>query len=209
VAEETRDVHGFTGVNLETIGNVYIEQGSVEELRIEAEDNLIPHLDIDVAGRTLKIGTRSFVNLRPTEPINFYVTVKELDTIVISGSGDVLAPELQTEDLSIKISGSGDIEMLDFQADRLKVRITGSGDIVVSGEVNDQDTVISGSGTFNARNLESKEAEIRITGSGSATIRVSERLDAAILGSGSVRYIGNPPETDTKVTGSGSIRQID
>ena len=208
VVEEARDVGGFTGVSLEAIGNVYIEQGSVEELRIEAEDNLMPYLETDVAGRTLKIETKSFVNLRPTEPINFYLTVKELDTIVISGSGDIEAPDLQAEDLKVKISGSGDIEMMDLDADRLTVRISGSGDMVVSGEVNDQETTISGSGTYSARDLESKEAEMQISGSGSATIRVSDRLDATVSGSGSVRYIGSP-RADTRVSGSGTIRQID
>lgn len=38
VVEEERAVSHFTGVNLATSGNLYIEQGDRESLRIEAEE---------------------------------------------------------------------------------------------------------------------------------------------------------------------------
>jgi hypothetical protein len=206
VVEETREVRGFTGVTLATIGNLYIEQGDEEGLRIEAEDNLIPYFEIDVDGGMLEIGTKPGVNLRPTVPVNFYLTVKGLDTIRLAGSGDIEALGLEAGDLEVTVSGSGDVSMPDLDADRLAVVIAGSGDLSASGQVDEQEITISGSGRVEARDLACAEAAVRITGSGSATVRVSDHLDVTISGSGSVRYIGSPA-VEATVTGSGSVSQ--
>ena len=56
VTEEEREVSGFTGVELATIGNLTIELGERESLHIEAEDNLMRYLETEVRGETLIIG---------------------------------------------------------------------------------------------------------------------------------------------------------
>lgn len=207
VVEETREVRAFTGVTLATIGNLYIEQGDEEGLRIEAEDNLLPYFEVEVDGGMLEIGAKPGVNLRPTVPVNFYLTVKGLDTIRLAGSGDVEVLDLEAGDLAVTVSGSGDVNMPDLDADELKAVIAGSGDLSVSGQVDEQEITISGSGGIEARKLACAAATVRITGSGSVTVWVSDHLDVTISGSGSVRYIGSPT-VETTVTGSGSIRQI-
>ena len=207
VVEETRSVHDFTGVRLAGIGNLYIELGGEESLRLEAEDNLIPHLEIAVKGSTLEIGTEPGVDLRPTEPVNFYLTVTELDSIGVSGSGGVEARSLEINSLSVSVSGSGDVEIGTLEASDLTVRVSGSGDVTISGEVNEQDVTISGSGTYKAGELESSRAGVRVSGSGSATVQVSDYLDATVSGSGSVHYIGSPT-VESSTSGSGSIQQI-
>ena len=79
VVEETRPVSGVSGVDLATIGDVIINLGDEESLRIEAEDNLMKFFDTQVRGGTLRISTNPrSVNLRPTKPVRFFLTVKEL-----------------------------------------------------------------------------------------------------------------------------------
>ena len=48
VVSEEFPVDGITGVNLATIGKLYIELGDEEKLIIEAEDNLMEYFEIDV-----------------------------------------------------------------------------------------------------------------------------------------------------------------
>jgi hypothetical protein len=208
VVEETRDVSGFTGVSLETIGDLYIEVGEQEGLLIEAEESLIPYIETEVQNDVLEIGTASGVNLRPSEPIRFYLTVEELDSIKLAGSGDIEAPDLEAGRFSVTISGSGEVDMGDLYADSLEIAISGSGDLEISGgEVEDQEISISGSGGYDARDMQSAEARLHISGSGSAVVWVSERLDASISGSGTVRYVGSPA-VEVRASGSGSVEQI-
>ena len=110
VVEETRPVSGVKGVDLATIGDVIIEIGDEESLRIEAEDNLMKFFETEVRSGTLRISTNPrSVNLRPTQPVRFFLTVKELEEVTISGSGDIQVPDLEADRFSVDIGGSGDV----------------------------------------------------------------------------------------------------
>ncbi|MBN1875029.1 MAG: DUF2807 domain-containing protein [Anaerolineae bacterium] len=208
VETEKRHVHNFDGVVISGIGNLYIEVGKEEGLTIEAEDNLLPYLTTEVHGNTLEIGTQRGINLHPKKPVNFYLTVKELDKVEVSGTADVETQDLEAERFSVDISGSSSIKMAKLTADRLKVNISGSGKLdIAGGGVGEQNVTVSGSGEYRAKTLESNEADIHISGSGSAVIWVYERLDVEISGNGSVRYAGNPA-IDTDISGSGSVQPI-
>jgi hypothetical protein len=228
VIEETRSVSGVSGVDLATIGELIIAVGDTESLRIEAEDNLLEYLETEVRGGTLIIETRDNVNLRNTEPVMYYLTVRDLDTIEISSSGDILAPDLEAERFSITIDSSGDLEMGDLEADTLNVRISSSGDVrmgtlnassldvdinssgsldIAGGEVKTQDITISSSGRYTAQDMASDEAEVRLSSSGSATIWVRDRLRANLSSSGDLRYRGNPT-VDATTNSSGDVIKI-
>jgi len=207
LTEETRAARDFDRVALSGIGTLTIEQGEEEGLRIEAEDNLMPYVETEVVGRQLTIGIQPRANLRPTKPIRYSLSVRDLERIEVSGSGDVRAADLQASDLTIVISGAGDADLPGLSADRLTVRLSGAGDLTVTGQVDDQVVHIDGAGTYTARDLASQVAEVDVSGSGSATVRVSERLETTVSGSGSVRYIGDPV-VEESVSGAGSVRQI-
>jgi len=208
IVEEGREVSGFTGVALAGIGELTIEVGERESLRIEAEDNLMTYLETEVRNGMLEIGVQDGVNLNSTRPVRFYLTVEELDTIVLSGSGNIEAPDLEAERFAIAISGSGDVEMGDLSADTVDAVISGSGNLdIAGGRVEEQDITISGSGEYQAGGLNSRSVEITISGSGNATVRATESLDVRISGSGSVNYYGNP-RTTFSGSGSGKLRSL-
>jgi len=208
VVEEEREVSGFTGVALNGVGHLTIERGDTERLRIEAEDNLLPYIETQISGGVLEIGQRTNVNLWPKRPINFYLTVVNLESVAVSGSGQVEAPVLEAERFSLAISGSGDAKMDGLDTQELTVQISGSGKVdIAGGKADKQDVSISGSGRYTARDLESMDAQVRISGSGSATIRVSDNLDVTVSGSGDVQYLGRP-RIQQAVSGSGKVRSI-
>jgi hypothetical protein len=208
IVEETRAVSDISGVELATLGTLYIEVGDSEALRIEAEDNLMEHLETEVRSGRLRIGTQEGVNLRPTEPVNYYLTVTGLDTIVITSSGDIQAPDLEAERFSISIASSGNLEMGELNANMLEVDIKSSGNLdIAGGEIEKQNISIISSGNYTAENLESIEADVSLNSSGSATIRVRDHLRANLNSSGDLRYFGNPT-VDGTTNSSGDIMQI-
>jgi hypothetical protein len=228
VIEEEREVSGFTGVELATIGNLTIELGERESLHIEAEDNLMQYLEAEVRGETLIIGSRENVNLIPTRGVYFTLTVKELDTVTISGLGNVEIPDLEAPRFSVEISGGGNVDTEDLDVGTLEVDISGGGDVDVEGlegevltvvisglgdlhieegEVKEQEILISGGGNYRARGMESADAEVRLSGLGSATVRVHDNLKVTISGGGSVEYIGSPT-VEQDISGLGHVKQI-
>ncbi len=229
VVEEQRDVSGFDRVSLKGIGNLKIEIGDEEGLRIEAEDNLLPHIKSEVSDGTLTIAFKWGVRPNPTKPIDFYLVAKELEEITISGAGTVEADSLSAEDFSLIIAGAGEMNIGDMEAESLEIDIAGAGDITIEtllaesldasiagsgkisikdGKTEEQDISISGSGKYKAKSVENARAEVDIAGSGSVVLSATDSLETDIAGSGSVEYVGRP-EVELNVVGSGTVKRIE
>jgi hypothetical protein len=229
MSEESRSVSGISDVELAMQGNLSIEIGNTEALRIEAEDNLLEYIQTDVSAGRLVIETQSGINLRNAEPINYFLTVTGLDSIRISSSGDIQAPDLQADRFSITISSSGDLSMGDLDctslsvessssgiltmggltAETIDVRISSSGNVEIDGgQVQQQDITITSSGEYRAEDLASVEAKVSLTSSGAARIRVSDQLSGRLSSSGNLYYIGNP-KLSVSTTSSGRTVQVD
>ena len=228
VVEEERIVSGIRRVRIANQGDLSIELGEEESLTIEAEDNLLEYIDSDVQGGELVLETRRGYNLRNTEPIRYTLTVLTLEEITVSSSGDVSAPQFETEDFRINVSSSGDVRVDQLEVGELRVNISSSGDITIGtlyaeridvgisssgslniqdGEVDEQDISISSSGSYDARDVPSRTANVRISSSGTATVRVSDKLDANLSSSGDLYYIGEP-SLNARESSSGDVIQI-
>ena len=186
VRSEPRDVGGFDEVELRGVGNLFIEQTGSESLSVEAEEEVLPKIRTEVENRRLTIGPEPNSIINTTKPINYRLTVKDLNALEVYGSGDVEAEGIDTDELAVHISGTGEVE--------------------ISGNTDSQEVDLLGSGEYKAEDLESKEAKIDVSGSGSAMVNVSDQLDAEVSGSGAVEYIGDPT-INQDVSGSGEVRK--
>lgn len=209
VKNESRPVSGFTEVILTSSGNLNINKTGTESLIIEAEDNILSLIETDVINDRLSIGTIENARILSTKPINYWLTVKDIKTLMVSGSGKAEALNVSVNDVSITgsgkvilssnadnldvlIAGSGDAEIRDINVENLKVIISGSGKVITAGKANSQNILMSGSGKYDAEKLDSKSARIYMTGSGKAVVNVTDSIYASISGSGQIKYTGNP-----------------
>jgi hypothetical protein len=181
---ESRQVSGFTKIDLAGVGEVTITQGSTESLTVEADDNVLPVLTSKVSDSTLRLGTKPRTTVRTRSPIRYRVTVKDLTGISMSGSGSVIAKGVRVPALRVDMSGSGTINL--------------------SGSADKQDIEMSGSGRYEAAELSSQEVTVEISGSGEVAVSVSRALKVDISGSGRVTYSGDP-SVDQDISGSGKL----
>jgi hypothetical protein len=184
VTRESRNVSGFDNVELQGVGNLSIQQTGSESLSVEAEEDVFPKIRTEVENNRLIIGPKPNSSIHTTEPISYKLIVKDLNALEVSGSGNVDAEGISTDELAVTISGSGDVKM--------------------TGRANSQETYISGSGVYQAEDLDSKKARINVGGSGLAIVNVSGQLDAEVSGIGSVEYIGDPT-VNQDVSGVGRV----
>jgi len=209
VVSETRPVSDFNRVELVGSGDVVLTQGSEEALTVEAEDNLMSHLRTEVRGHTLYLGFTDNVAseiIVPTRPVKYYVSLKTLEGLKLSGSGNITAHELQAGQLGLDISGSGDIVIDSLTAQTVESSISGSGKVQLSqGNAPEQRVEISGSGNYQGEKVAGQAVTVQISGSGNATVQAQETLEARISGSGDIYYYGTPRVTES-VTGSGRVK---
>ena len=205
---ETRNISNFDRVDLGGSGEVIIIQSGEESLTVETDDNVMEFVMTEVRGGALELGFDStrISTISPTR-LTFTLHVDDLKGLNISGSGDIEAESIETDNLDVSVSGSGDVQIDSLTANIVEAKISGSGEVGLAGEAARQEIDISGSGKYRAQDLRSETLRVEIGGSGNATVWVTESLDAHISGSGSVNYYGSPT-VNTSESGSGTITSM-
>jgi hypothetical protein len=133
VVQEKRVIKDYTNVTLAGMGNLIMEQGDSEGINIEAEDNLIQFIRVEVINGKLIIGVQPGVNINPTQPINYHLYIKTVEGINLTGSGSIETPGIIGRTLTVNMSGSGHIKILKIDANSIISRLSGSGDIESGG----------------------------------------------------------------------------
>jgi Putative auto-transporter adhesin, head GIN domain len=205
---EKRTVSSYEAIKV--IGNFDVEliSGTEGKITIEAEENLIQYIAVEVKNNVLKIYSQMDVNLQPSnnKKLNIIVPFETLNGVTLSGSGDLKSNDaIKTNQFDVLLSGSGDIKLF-IETNVLNTKISGSGDIEIKGNANNFNAIISGSGDIAASEMITQNADVSISGSATVHVNCIENLKARVSGSGEVFYAGNPKIKDIKVSGSGDIK---
>lgn len=203
IISEEINMASFRGIDFRIAGEVYLRQGDVQEVIVEAPRELIDEMEFEVQNGIWQIETDRCMRYNGRD-LRIFITIPDLDYVKLSGSGDIISENtFVIRDLELNLSGSGLID-LGIEADDVAALISGSGDVVLEGTADDLNFTISGSGDIMAFNLFANTADVLISGSGDAEVNVGTTLDVRISGSGDVFYRGNP-DVDTIITGSGRV----
>ncbi len=202
VTSEMLELGRIEGIDLAIPATVFLTQGAEQSVEIEAQEEVIDQLETSVRGGIWDIEYDRCV--KNESSIRIYITLPELTSLKISGSGEIISQnKLVVDDLEVEIPGSGDIDLV-LEADDIEARISGSGSIRFEGIADALDINIPGSGDLKCYNLEARKASVKISGSGDAELWVTEDLDVDISGSGDVFYKGSP-SLNVSVSGSGGV----
>lgn len=210
VIKEERNITPYSKVVLSEEGDLRIEAGNRERVVIEAEENLQEYLFADVKNDTLEIFKQpENITLVATQPIRYYLTMTNLESLNVKNSGDVKITSISGKSFSVRITGSGSMVIEDLQVSNLDAELTSSGDLVIeAGFVDTQKIHLSSSGEFDSRNLVSRNAVIEVSSSGTATVNVGESLSVDISSSGDVLYLGNPAIKIQDMSSTGRVRRV-
>jgi hypothetical protein len=211
VVEKEYRVDDYVSIHM-SISNavLHIDQAEVPSLIIDAEDNILERVRIKtLTPGVVKISIRDYFHcLRPTQPIHIYASMKDVDNLLLSGSGMIVSENgINTDNLKINISGSGKIN-LEIDAKKLTTKVSGSSNITLRGSVDSHDFSLNGSGKLEAYDFLTNKTNISISGSGSVDVSATNQLDVNISGSGKVSYRGNTKEVNQAVSGTGIIKKI-
>jgi hypothetical protein len=207
IAEQNREVGDIRNVNLRGSGELEVIQGSQNSLKISAEDNLLPYITTETSGDTLNIAVKPGIGFTTTRPVHFTLTVKELDSINVSGAASVQSKKIQADHLQMKLSGFGDIVLNGITAKSLTIGISGSGNVKLDGSADELDASISGAGSLNSANLKTNKVVINISGVGQAVVWAVTQLEPSISGIGRIAYYGNP-QVIKQTSGIGTVQQL-
>jgi len=201
----TRNVGDYAEITIAGPFHAKLVKGKEGKLEISVEENLKQYLVTKVKNGKLTIRWDNNFKVKPKKPIHISIPFKEIEGLVMAGSGDVKSvDEISATDFSIKLAGSGSLNLL-LSADEVTCTMAGSGNITLVGNSRELDCSKAGSGDFYGYEFTCEDVDIEGAGSGNAEIYVTKVLDAKTAGSGNIYYKGVPKSNNVKVAGSGSI----
>ena len=209
--KESRNVSAFTSLACEGSMDVQISYGPSENIIIEADENLLPYIETTVAGNKLTIRNKKNVNLRSAKKMTVYISMKEINSLQLSGSGDIkgAGPFTGEGKTDVSLSGSGNLTLEFSKFKDLGLSVSGSGNVTLKGSAtNSIDAKVSGSGNIDCASVSSKDVNAKLSGSGNIKVYANNSIDAKISGSGNVYYKGDAQNINSKVVGSGKVLKM-
>ncbi len=224
LTSETRPVTAeVTEIELAGAIDMTLRQGAVPSMTVRGEQRLLGNVDTNEDGNTLQIGVKGML-LHKRLPLQVVLTLPNIDTVRIKGSGNSTINGFSGERLDVQLDGSGsvkfngrykdvnamvrgtgDMEMNGGASDKVEVALSGSGELTVVGSCKQFTADQTGSGELDAEHLAAEEAQLVLNGSGSSLVQATKSADVTVRGSGDVRVLGNPSQRVVSRTGSGSV----
>ncbi|GAA4025330.1 head GIN domain-containing protein [Hymenobacter glaciei] len=206
---ETRSVGLFSEISLGGSAHVVVKQGSPQSVVVEASKEDLAEFETEVQGNKLRLGFRQqpgkMFNSKNHGPVTVYVTAPSLTALRVGGSGKLEVDGALTADvMALAVSGSGDLLVPQLKAGRLETAVSGSGDVTVGGSSPSNEIRISGSGKVKAHELKTETSRARISGSGDAHVYASRTAEGTISGSGTM-YVAGGAQLSSTTHGSGRV----
>ena len=183
IVSENRDLPNFTAIINTIPADVFITQGDLEDVRVEARADIIADIRTVINNRTLTIRVEECIE--DLGGVEIHVTIPEITDLTTTGVGNMTAVN-------------------DLVVTQLDLSLTGVGNFNLKGKAQDLDIDITGSGRINAFPFETDVCDISISGAGDAEVFVNDELDVTITGVGDVFYLGTPT-VSSNITGTGSV----
>jgi hypothetical protein len=135
----------------------------------------------------------------------FTVTVPELRSATIAGSGGIRVDRVAGDSFEGTIAGSGGLQLASMEVKSLKLSIGGSGGVKAgAGKAKLAEYEIAGSGSIDAAGVSADQAKVSIAGSGSVNANATGTAKVDIMGSGDVNVTGGAKCSVSKA-GSGNV----
>lgn len=186
-------VKSFDALSAGGVFNLVLQQGTSEQVKIEAEDNLQPLFEVKNEGSTLEIKMKKDVNLKHAKKMNVYVTFKNLKSLNISSVGNVTARGvLSFSNLSLENSSVGNVD-LDLTTQIINVKNSSVGSLKLRGKADNAVIKSNSVGAIDASDFVVQVMDIQNDGVGGAQVNAVKELKVRDSFLGKVKNTGNAP----------------
>lgn len=206
ITQERGVSENFTGVRGSAGMNVFLTQGSENEIVVEADENLLPYIETTVEDGKLHITTSE--NIGRAKAKKVYVTFIALNNIEASSGAEVTGNSvIKSENLSLRSSSGGELKVEVFSKD-LSVQSSSGGEIDIAGKASNFVAKASSGGEVDAKKLLTLSCKAKVSSGGEIVVNVRDTLDSQVSSGGEIKYYGNPASVKSNKSTSGSLRKM-
>lgn len=195
VIKEQRNVEHFTEIKSSSAIHVYLTQGEVTPIQVEAEDNIIKYIDTKVIKNTLVITinrNKRNKSIETQKPMNVYVTVPHLEKIEATSASQIKTTnEWKATNMEIEVNSAAQLDM-NLDVSHLDLEVNSAAKVNLSGKGDILDAEVSSAANLDAEKFIVRKADIEVNSTAKATIYVTGELEYDISSMGKLDYYGEP-----------------
>ncbi|MBI4646739.1 MAG: DUF2807 domain-containing protein [Bacteroidia bacterium] len=202
----------FHNVVIKDMCYLYLEQDTINKIKITCGNNLLPLIKYDILDDTLYISNHNICTWSRSykEKIEIFVTFQSLKCLRIESGCDIQALDTISEnELMVEVWGRITTTNLLLHCNIFRLNLhAANGDYTLSGASNIFYLYNVGTGYVFADRLITEISYITSNSDGDSYVNVSKELDAQVLGKGNVYYSGNPEKIKILETYKGRVINI-
>jgi hypothetical protein len=174
----TKDVNvtSFDQLDVSGVFSLMLVQGTKEEVKIEADDNLQSLFEVKNEGSKLVIGMKKDVNINGKIKMKVYITFKSLKSMDLKTVGNVISEaNMSFGDLDINNKSVGNVD-LKLTTQNLNIQNKSVGNVTLNGKADNVTIKNKGVGSIQAASFLVQKMDIDNSGVGSAEVNAEKEL---------------------------------
>lgn len=200
-------IEGFTKVYINIACEVDLIQSEETKLVIEAEEQLLEEIDVEVSNGTLRITSDRKGWKKRKDDVDISLTVKDIESFQVAAAVNLYAnKKIYADKLRILVGGVANINM-ELECNKLMADLSGVADIDIRGKASLAVWKVSGTATLDAEDFITEATRVDFSGVGKGEVHATKILKASVSGLGLIEYSGSPASITTNVSGLGKIMQ--
>jgi putative autotransporter adhesin-like protein len=184
IVTESRDVAGFSSLDVSGVFKVEAVAQKDFALTVEADDNLLPFIKTEVRNGTLYIESDKRLKSRSA------ITIK------------VAAPDLE----NVRTSGAATVAVSGLANDHFDLDTSGASKISLQGSTNELKVDVSGASQIDGGSLVSEKATVDASGACTVNVNAANELNVDASGASKIFYTGNA-KVNKSTSGASSVTQ--
>ena len=182
IKKETRELPGFTGVDVSAAFEATVTIGPKPSVTLEVDDNLLELVKTDVRDGRLFVDYAKGHNIRTSKPQKLSIVVPTLEFARAQGAARVFATAGEAKSLKIEAEGASIIEWKDLDSDSVDVRIDGASQVTIQGRAKHLKLSVTGASKIKADQATMESASVKLDGASSGEVSVSDSIDGQRIG---------------------------
>lgn len=208
ITVETRQLSGYTKLDVSDAMEVEVTFGQQEEVIVEANSNLHQYILTDVVNGVLKIRLKNNVRIKSGSEIKVYVSATSIDKVIIDGASRVeFMNDVTTTNFDLDVDGASRFQG-GIYTDDIKVNAEGASKVEMWGS---SDTAkIKASGASNIGDFAfviNAYLDIDLSGASKAEFTVDGTMDIDVSGASRFNYMGNGVINELDISGASSVNK--
>jgi hypothetical protein len=184
-----RNTGAFSGVSVSGGFEVEIKNGDKEEVTVEADDNLMDHIQTRVTDGTLRINLDK-INVNNAH-LKVYITAPVMDNVTASAAANIKTLHILTSphSMTFEASSGGNITA-EVNAPKIFATSSSGGEVELSGHTRDFNASTSSGSSITASQLLTENTVIEASSGATAKVHASVNLTAEASSGASIGYRG-------------------